>query len=48
MIQIQFEEMTDLGALEDYLLECGYVRENSSFVSQLEMVSLEKSALQVM
>jgi len=47
VIQIQFEEMTDLGTLEGYLEECGYVRENGSFISQLEMVSLEKSALQV-
>ena len=47
-IQIQFEEMTVLGTLEDYLLECGYVRENGSFTPQLEMVGFEKSALQVM
>jgi len=47
VIQIQFEEMTALGTLEDYLLECGYVRENGSFTPQLEMVSFEKSAVQV-
>ena len=48
VIQIQFEEMAALGTLEDYLLESGYVRENGCFAPQLEMVSLEKSALQVM
>jgi predicted RNase H-like HicB family nuclease len=47
VIQIQFEEMAALGTLEDYLLECGFVRENGSFTPQLEMVGLERSALQV-
>ena len=48
VIHIQFEEMAALGTLEDYLLECGYVRENGSFTPQLEMVGFERSALQVM
>lgn len=48
VIRIQFEEMAALGTLEDYLLECSYVRENGSFTPQLEMVSFERSALQVM
>lgn len=48
VIQIQLEEMTALGTLDDYLLECGYVREKGSFTSQSEMVGFEKSAVQVM
>jgi len=48
VIQIQLEEMTALGTLDDYLLECGYVREKGSFTSQSEMVSFEKSVVQVM
>jgi len=48
VIQIQLKEMAALGTLDDYLLECGYVREKGSFTSQSEMVGFEKSALQVM
>jgi len=48
VIQIQLEEMTALGTLDDYLLECGYVREKGSFTSQSEMVGFEKSVVQVM
>jgi len=48
VIHIQLEEMTTLGTLDDYLLECGYVREKGSFTSQSEMVGFEKSAVQVM
>jgi predicted RNase H-like HicB family nuclease len=47
VIQIQFEEMTALGTLEDYLLECDYARENGTLVPQSEMVSFERSAVQV-
>lgn len=47
VIQIQFEEMNVLGTLEDYLLECDYARENGTFVPQSEMVSFERSAVQV-
>ncbi len=47
VIQIQLEEVAALGTLDDYLLECGYVREKGSFTSQSEMVGFEKSAVQV-
>ena len=47
VIQIQFEEMNGLGTLEDYLLECDYSRENGILVPQSEMVSFERSAVQV-
>ena len=47
VIQIQLEEMATLGTLDDYLSECGYVREKGSFTSQSEIVSFERSAVQV-
>ena len=48
VIQIQLEEMAALGTLDDYLSECGYVREEGSFISQSEMVGFERSAVQVL
>jgi predicted RNase H-like HicB family nuclease len=47
VIEIQFEEMDALGTLEDYLLECGYVKDDGVFLPQSEMISFEKSAVQV-
>jgi len=47
VIDIQFEEMSALGILEDYLLECGYARGDGILLPQSEMVSFEKSAVQV-
>jgi predicted RNase H-like HicB family nuclease len=47
VIEIQFEEMQALGTLEDYLLECGYVQDNGALIPQSELVSFEKSAVQV-
>jgi predicted RNase H-like HicB family nuclease len=47
VIQIQFEEMSRLGTMEDYLSECGYILEESTLVPQSEMVRLEKAAIQL-
>jgi len=47
VIQIQFEEMTALGTLEDYLSECGYKRENGSLIPQSDLIGFEKSIVQV-
>ena len=47
VIQIQFDEMSRLGTLDDYLSECGYTRANGTLTPQTEMVRLEKSVLQV-
>jgi len=47
VIQIQFEEMTEMGTLDDYLAECGYERENEIFIPKTEMVGLEKYSVQV-
>jgi len=47
VIAIQFEQMVESGTLEDYLIECGYARENDMFVPKIEMVALERSMLEV-
>jgi len=47
VVQIQFEEMSRLGTLEDYLAECSYTRVNGTLAPQSEMVGFEKSAIQV-
>ena len=47
VIDIQLEEMADLGTLTEYLAECGYMKQNEYFVPQIEMIGLEKHALQV-
>ncbi|NCO36962.1 MAG: hypothetical protein GW893_24280 [Armatimonadetes bacterium] len=47
VIELQLEEMAALGTLEDYLVECGYVRERDSFAPQVEWVGFERSTLQV-
>lgn len=47
VIEIQFEEMADMGTLDEYLTECGYVRQQEFFLPQIEMIGIEKHALQV-
>ena len=47
VINIQCQEMTAMHTLNDYLSECGYVRQNGSFIAQSQMVALERQAVQV-
>jgi predicted RNase H-like HicB family nuclease len=47
VIDVQFEEMTAMGTLDEYLAECGYLRGDATFVPQVEMISLEQHAIQV-
>ncbi len=47
VVQIQFEEMTALGTLEDYLFECGYKRENGFLIPQSDLIGFEKSIVRV-
>ncbi|MFH1933990.1 MAG: hypothetical protein ABIN18_20765 [Pseudomonadota bacterium] len=42
VIQIQFEEMDELGTLEEYLAECGFEKRNDSFVPVSEMIGFER------
>ncbi|MEA3359518.1 MAG: hypothetical protein U9R17_08980 [Thermodesulfobacteriota bacterium] len=47
VIQIQFEEMSQTGALDEYLAECGYERQNNTIIPKTEMIGFEKYLLQV-
>jgi predicted RNase H-like HicB family nuclease len=46
-IQIQFEEMAEAGTLDEYLAECGYLKEDSSLMPQTEMIGFERRSIQV-
>ena len=46
-VQIQLEEMAELGTLDEYLSECGYVRENDVITPHFEMVVFEKQSIQL-
>jgi predicted RNase H-like HicB family nuclease len=47
VIEIQFEEMTEMGTLEEYLDECGYTYYEGTAVPQSEMIGFEKLDMQV-
>ena len=47
VVEIQFEEMKEMGTLNDYLQECGFKFENDIAVPLSEMVSFEKQAIQI-
>ena len=48
VIEIQFEEMTAMGTLDEYLAECGYdKRDDGRFIQHIEMLGFEKYAVQV-
>ena len=47
VIEIQFEEMADMETLEEYLKECGYSQSGNTLIPHIEMVGLEKHAVQV-
>ncbi len=45
LINIQFEEMREMGTLEDYLTECGFVTKGGQILPQKEIVGFEKSTV---
>ncbi|MDR4507419.1 MAG: hypothetical protein MRJ65_04125 [Candidatus Brocadiaceae bacterium] len=45
VINIQFEEMKDMGTLEEYLLECGFEIKDDELRPQSEMIGFEKSVI---
>jgi len=47
VIKIQFEEMTEMGTLDEYLSECGFIMEGDRIVSQREIMGFEKSVVMV-
>ncbi len=47
VIRIQFEEMTEMGTLEDYLKECGFEIKNDFIVPRNEIIGFEKASVQI-
>jgi len=47
VIQIQFEEMREMGTLQEYLAECGFVAKGDRMVPQSEIVRFEESTVSV-
>ena len=45
VIRIQFEEMTEMGTLEDYLAECGFLIRGDQIIPQKEIIGFEKSVV---
>jgi len=48
VIKIQFSEMREIGTLEDYLVECGFIMKDDTAEPENEMVGFEKQMLQVL
>jgi predicted RNase H-like HicB family nuclease len=47
VVEIQFEEMTVMGTLDEYLQECGYKIEYGNAVPTTEMVGFQKQAFEI-
>ncbi len=47
VIKIQFDEMTEMDTLEEYLAECGFIVKGDSIIPQKEIVGFEKSVVMV-
>ena len=47
VINIQFQEMEEMGTLEDYLAECGFEIKNDNIVPSNEIIGFEKSSLHI-
>jgi predicted RNase H-like HicB family nuclease len=47
VINIQFQEMEEMGTLEEYLAECGFEIRDDVIIPQSEVVGFERSSLQI-
>lgn len=47
VINIQFQEMEEMGTLEEYLAECGFEIENDTIIPKNEIIGFEKSSLYI-
>ncbi|WP_333653378.1 type II toxin-antitoxin system HicB family antitoxin [Dissulfurispira sp.] len=47
VMRIQFAEMREMGTLEDYLAECGFIIQDDTIMPENEIVGFEKQVLQV-
>jgi predicted RNase H-like HicB family nuclease len=43
VVEIQFEEMTEMGTLDEYLLERSFLIEGNNIIPQREIIGFEKS-----
>ena len=47
VINIQFQEMTEMGTLEEYLKECGFEVEKDRIIPVNEIIGFEKSLVEI-
>ena len=47
VIKIQFEEMTEMGTLEEYLNECGFEIQDDFIVPKNEIIGFEKASVHI-
>jgi len=47
VINIQFTEMREMGTLEDYLAECGFILRDDTVEPENEIIGFERQILQV-
>lgn len=43
VINIQFHEMKEMGTLDEYLAECGFIKKENQVISTQEVVGFEKA-----
>ena len=47
VINIQFAEMREMGTLEDYLAECGFIIKDGDAEPENEIIGFERQVLQI-
>ena len=47
VIKIQFQEMDEMGTLEEYLAECGFEIKNDNIFPTNEIIGFERSSLHI-
>ncbi len=47
VITIQFHEMKEMGTLDEYLAECGFIKKENQVISTQEVVAFEKAKVVV-
>jgi predicted RNase H-like HicB family nuclease len=47
VINIQFQEMEEMGTLEEYLAECGFEIRDDTIIPKSEVIGFERSSLQI-
>lgn len=47
VIDVQFEEMNEMGTAHEYLQECGYKLENGNATPMTQMVGLQRQAIEI-